>query len=303
MIIALPAIAQTTAIPDTQFEQILINEGIDSDGTINGQVLTSDIVGVLNLNLQDVQDLTGLQDFAALESLILDEGGPGSDLTVDLTANTNLKKVEIWSFAGLSKLDLTGLISLEELILHELQGDVITMSIDSLDLSTNTNIKKIDLGVVEYLQTINLQNGNNVNMLNFELYLYQGSPGPFPTPRPMCIKVDDATAATANNPPYDSWIIHDIDPTFYDTGVCTLSTTNVEALAVALHPNPVSEVFRINSQQDIKRINIYDLQGKLVKSYAKPQGNYPVADLAKGMYFVEVQSIENQKQLLKLVKK
>lgn len=65
--------AQTTAIPDINFEQILINEGIDSDGTINGQVLTSDIVGVLHLDLLFVYDLTGLQDFVALESLELEK--------------------------------------------------------------------------------------------------------------------------------------------------------------------------------------------------------------------------------------
>lgn len=31
---------QTTAIPDQNFEQALIDLGIDSDATINGQVLT-----------------------------------------------------------------------------------------------------------------------------------------------------------------------------------------------------------------------------------------------------------------------
>jgi len=35
--------AQITLIPDPKFEQFLIDEGIDSDSVINGQVLTSDI--------------------------------------------------------------------------------------------------------------------------------------------------------------------------------------------------------------------------------------------------------------------
>lgn len=298
-------IAQTTAIPDTQFEQILTNEGIDSDGTINGQVLTSDIVGVLQLNLQFVQDLTGLQDFAALESLILDEGGEAlyDDITVDLTANTNLKYVEIWSFGGLSTLDLTGLTNLEELILWESQGDVMTMEIDSLDLSTNTNINKVDLGAMFFLQTINLQNSNNTNMLNFELTLAQDDQGQTLPDRPMCIKVDDAATAMANTTPYDSWIIDGIDPTFYDTGVCSLSVKDVEAMELALYPNPVTELFQIKSQQDIEAIHIYNMQGKVVKSFSETQENYAVADLASGLYFVQIQSTENQRQLLKFVKK
>ncbi|HET8810523.1 MAG TPA: T9SS type A sorting domain-containing protein [Flavobacteriaceae bacterium] len=295
--------AQTTAIPDVNFEQELINQGIDSDGTINGQVLTSDIVGVLHLDLNWVYDLTGLQDFAALESLKLEDGG-GPNITLDLTANINLKKLEIWSFVGLSTLDLTGLTSLEELILLESQGDVMTMPIDSLDLSTNTNIDKLYLADF-FIQTINLQNGNNANMLNFELDLVQGGgPGPPspPTDRAMCIKVDDAVAATANTAPYDSWIIDGIAPTFYDSGVCTLSVNDVETVDLVLYPNPAIETFQINSQQNIKKIHIYDLYGKLVKNYTL-QENYPVGDLTKGIYMLEIQTFDGQKQVLKFVKK
>lgn len=297
--------AQTTSIPDSQFEQILINEGIDSDATINGQVLTSDIDTVVNLNLQSVHDLTGLQDFVALESLILDDGGVSwpNEIKVDLTANTNLKHVEIWSFEGLSKLDLTGLTSLEELILWESQGDVQTMVIDSLDISTNTSINKISLGTMGYLQHINLQNGNNANMLNFELYLARDSQGTPPFPDlPMCIKVDDAAAAMTNTAPYDSWIIDDIDPTYYDSGQCVLSVNDVEALEVVLYPNPATKAFTINSDQTVKSVGIYDLQGKLIKNFAQPQENYPVTDLAKGIYLIKIQSFGNQKLILKFIK-
>ena len=38
--------AQTTAIPDANFEQKLITLGVDSDGLVNGQILNSDAVGV-----------------------------------------------------------------------------------------------------------------------------------------------------------------------------------------------------------------------------------------------------------------
>lgn len=293
--------AQTTTIPDQQFEQILINQGIDSDGTLNGQVLTSDIVGVLNLNLEDVQDLTGLQDFAALEYLKLYEGGPGTDLTVDLTANTNLKQVEIWSFAGLFEFDLTGLASLEELILHELQGDVMTMPIDSLDLSTNTNIDKVDLGAMHNLRIINLLNGNNANMLNFILSLsidFQGLP---PWKVPMCIKVDDATAAMANTTPYDSWIIDGIDPTFYDSGVCTLSINDVEAAEIAFFPNPATDFLNIHGVQP-KKIEVYSLQGKKVKSLSADLERIDIRGLSPGMYFVKLNGKERIR-MEKIIKK
>ena len=41
--------SQITLIPDADFEQALIDLGIDSDGMINGQVFTSDIENIISL--------------------------------------------------------------------------------------------------------------------------------------------------------------------------------------------------------------------------------------------------------------
>lgn len=63
--------AQTTAIPDNNFEQKLINLGIDSDGIINGQILNSDAAAVTHLPIQssNIADLTGISAFVNLDSL------------------------------------------------------------------------------------------------------------------------------------------------------------------------------------------------------------------------------------------
>jgi Leucine-rich repeat (LRR) protein len=61
---------QTTSIPDSNFEQALITLGIDSDATVNGQVLTADISGVTSLNIRNkiIADLTGIEDFNSLQT-------------------------------------------------------------------------------------------------------------------------------------------------------------------------------------------------------------------------------------------
>lgn len=43
--------AQVTLVPDPVFEQLLINLNIDSDGIVNGQMLTSDAQNITQLNL------------------------------------------------------------------------------------------------------------------------------------------------------------------------------------------------------------------------------------------------------------
>jgi len=63
--------AQTTAVPDANFEQALLDAGIDSDGIVNGQVLTSDISGITNLDVKskNINDLTGIESFTSLQTL------------------------------------------------------------------------------------------------------------------------------------------------------------------------------------------------------------------------------------------
>ena len=62
--------SQTTAIPDPNFEQALIDLGYDT-APINGSVPTANISGVTNLNVSDknISDLTGIEDFTALTNL------------------------------------------------------------------------------------------------------------------------------------------------------------------------------------------------------------------------------------------
>ena len=69
----LPCIAfgQTTAIPDTAFEQALIDLGYDT-GTPNGSVPTANIDTLRHLDISGcrrISDLSGIQDFKALEYL------------------------------------------------------------------------------------------------------------------------------------------------------------------------------------------------------------------------------------------
>src|SRR5690554_8212906 len=83
-------ISQITYIPNSNFEQALIDLGIDSDGTIDGQVLTSDIdtVTVLNVRYKQSYDLTGTEAFTALEDLNIELNHMQP---LDLSVNSELK--------------------------------------------------------------------------------------------------------------------------------------------------------------------------------------------------------------------
>ncbi|MFK7833559.1 MAG: T9SS type A sorting domain-containing protein [Winogradskyella sp.] len=141
-----------TYIPDDNFEQALIDFGIDSDNTLNNFVPTADINALLTLDISGlgISDFTGIEDFTALQNL----NGSNNNLTsVDFSFNLALQILDM-SNNEITNLDLTANTALTTLRCH-----------------TNA------------LLTLNIENGNN-NLLTF--FDATNNPNLF------CINIDDA---------------------------------------------------------------------------------------------------------------
>ncbi len=142
-----------TYVPDDNFEQALIDLGLDDE--LDDYVVTSNIstVDSLNVNNLSIADLTGVEDFTALEELHCSENQLAS---LDVSQNLSLRELQCWD-NQLSTLDLTNNLALEYLIcstnnltnldvsnnveLIELQ--CIGNSISSLDVSQNTALTRL----------------------------------------------------------------------------------------------------------------------------------------------------------------
>ena len=138
---ALTLRAQYTTIPDVNFEQALLELGIDSEGLQDGQVLTADLIAVTSLNLtrwhstyaqyvgRDIHDLTGIAAFVNLEMLYISYNPVDTiDLSQNialeiLDASTRMPEFSDSNTSGISYLDLP----------HPNFG--------ALDLSANINLK------------------------------------------------------------------------------------------------------------------------------------------------------------------
>ena len=151
--------AQTTNIPDPNFEQALIDLGIDSDGIVNSQVLTSDIdtISSLIIRYKGINNLKGIEDFDVLEKLdvsgnnlnILKTAG-NSQLknlicnanpidSIDISQNVLLENLEIQTVHWLKRINLSNNIHLKTLKLSDCW-------IKSLDVSNNSNLKTLEAG-------------------------------------------------------------------------------------------------------------------------------------------------------------
>ena len=87
--------AQSTAIPDANFEQALIDLNIDMDNTINGSVATADVSGVTSLIIRskNISDLTGIQDFSSLIQL---DCSYNQLTSLNLSQNSALKQITVY---------------------------------------------------------------------------------------------------------------------------------------------------------------------------------------------------------------
>ncbi|KIQ21281.1 hypothetical protein RT99_10710 [Flavobacterium sp. MEB061] len=137
---------QYTLIPDIEFEKKLISLGIDS-GATDGKVLTSKIQTVKSLTVDTrvVSDLTGIQDFTALETLSATGGNyyyptaeaDGLLKTLDVSKNTNLISLNC-SINKLTSLDVSNNKKLTTLDCGE-------NKIAAINITNNPNLQKLSL--------------------------------------------------------------------------------------------------------------------------------------------------------------
>ena len=256
--------AQITSIPDSNFEQALIDLDIDSDGIINGQVLTSDIETVITLDLFEmgIQDLTGIEDFAALEYLDVS----GCELTA-LDVSNNIQLKELYCSSSVTNP---------------------SMLFTTLDLSNNVNLEVLYGDLLIELESLNLKNGNNSILTSVDL-LCEFEGNPCSLTELSCITVDNELAATNNEPPYSNWAI---EADYIYSEDCSLSVIDDNLAAINVYPNPVGNQLLIDNNKHIKieKITVSDILGKVVLIEKNNFNQLNLSELKSGILFINFET-------------
>ncbi len=146
--------AQTTSIPDVNFEKKLILLGIDKNGE-NGNILNSDAQAVTTLTLSGtgITNLSGLQAFVNVVTLDL---GSNQFTTAPLT---NLTALESLIFSGndlISVLDVSQNVALKILKLQSNTSVAGDAPLTSLNLANNSNLQELELNRFGNLSNLTL---------------------------------------------------------------------------------------------------------------------------------------------------
>ena len=165
-----------TYVPDDNFEQALITMGYDV-GALDDYVLTTNISGLINLDISgnSIADLTGIEDFTALQNLDFSNNAIS---LVDFTQNTNLTQIN-GSNNALTNLDLSNNtivinVNIANNAFTEFDASLIptlqifncdSNQIVDLDFQQNTALTSLSCQS-NLLESLNLKNGQNQNLLN-----------------------------------------------------------------------------------------------------------------------------------------
>lgn len=310
--------AQYTLIPDPEFEQRLITQGIDTEGTLDGQVLTDDIDHITLLVLDGnppvtpyIYDLTGIEDFISLEDLRFSNNKVEQ---VDLSNLSNLK-ILLCKFNALTSIDLSNNLLLEIINIDNCPPGICDQenTLTEIDLSNNVNLERffsannyffeLDFSNNPQLESLvssrnnnltslNAQNGNNITLTVFNA---------LENPNLTCITVDDPVAATnGDTSPYDNWNIQE-EVIFSED--CTLSVNDYSQADINIYPNPIKNILYIESNEHIKikKVTVSDILGKVILIEKNNFNQLNLSELKSGIILMKIET-ENGIITKKLIK-
>lgn len=295
--------AQVTLIPDQQFEQYLIAANIDSDGIVNGQILTNDALAVTDLDINggNIEDLSGLEDFTNIEKLNCFRnplnGYVGAPFgSININTLVKLKELDLTA-THLNTIDVSNNTLLEKILIgNELTGDIpIWNELTQLDLSNNPNIIYINL------YNLFLTNFTNINLRNHTAGFVSIKLGNNNNVAyNVCIEVDDPISATNGFAPYDTWVIeNDQNGSHYFSDNCVLNIEKFVNENFKIYPNPTTAYVFIEQKTTdgvtLQSVQILDSSGKWIKSVKDNFNQIDVSNLSKGMYLFVIQTDKGNK--------
>ncbi|MFT0715589.1 leucine-rich repeat domain-containing protein [Flagellimonas lutimaris] len=262
---------QYLLIPDNHFEQMLIDQGVDSDGTLNGQMLREDAEQVQRLDLNrnshfgEIADLTGIEGFSNITFL----SAAGQNLVdIDLSSNTQLDTLYLQN-NYLSTIDLSKNTDL--IVIDVLVNELTTIS----GLEQATRLKRLNLSY-NYFEDFSITNASIEHLLMSDNLLTSFDSTGAPNLKSILLTTNQlSTVDFSSNPSLETLVISnnalqniglENNPNlmyFYASSNQLNSldvSQNTELIDLRVDRNPDLSCIKIHSGQEIPSVSISEYQ-------------------------------------------
>jgi len=243
----------------------------NSIGSLN--VTTNTALNTLNCNNNSLNSLN-IATNTALTNL---DCSYNSLSNLDASTNSSLIGIDC-SMNSINSLNITSCTAL--IYLYCAQN-----SIPGLDISAVTALLSLDCSY-NSLISLNVANGNNTNLTYFVANA---------NPNLTCIQVDDVAYSQTN------WTYIDATASFSTN--CGASVDNNIINNLNIYPNPTKNTLNIDTSNSFTTIKLFDISGKMLKTFNPENRSLNVADLKAGIYFLKLIDATKQINLTRIIQK
>lgn len=294
-------------IPDANFKAYLVGNtsiNTNSDTEIQCSEATA-FTGTINCQNMNIADLTGIEAFTAVTSLLCGNNPLG---TIDVSQNVALTTLQPYN-NNLSTLDVTANTALGNLVCYGNSFTTLDVSqntslnlfvcrknnLTTLDVSNNPSLSificdsndltSLDLSANAGLTNFNCSN-NDLSSLNLSnVDPTSSSLDATLNPNLSCIQVDDVTVATNN------WTNIDVTASFSTNCNTTSLDENNQNSTIELFPNPSSSSITINGVNGKQLLEVYNVSGKKMREIIVSENEIiNIEFLSRGVYFIKLEN-------------
>ncbi|MDO5656662.1 MAG: T9SS type A sorting domain-containing protein [Flavobacteriaceae bacterium] len=264
-------------IPDSNFKQSLIrrpllNTNGDDEIQYSEAIAYTGNIGCLNSHLwpEQMTDATGIEAFVNITRVNFTCGSAIDSLNLNLNTQLNFAFLDS---SGISQIYVNGATNLEWF-------SIANNNLSQIDLHNNINLDFIHLGANLSLWQMNLANGNNENMTRVVVN---------ELPNLTCVQIDPGFVVPQPGDGTHGWWYDDYSVFSEDCWQDDLATEEVSAVKnnVQIYPNPARDMVHIKSDLPIEQLQLFDLQGKLLKTIFATN-TLDLSALPKGAYVVKI---------------
>ncbi len=274
--------AQYITIPDENFLNALIEEGVDAneDGRISNKE-AEEIID-LDVNSKMISDMTGIEAFINLITL---DCGENQLTRLDISNNTALTTLQC-GYNQITNLDVSNNIDLWRLSCMDNQ-------LTSLDISNNTAILELHLSKNQ-LSSLDISS----NFTEFHEKSSNPKGGGYNLLLAGMPSLLDVCVWSLPFPPDGFYLDTDDSPNVYFTTECEITNLkdSKENGIIAMYPNPTDDIINIEVKNPSNTLlKIYNTSGTLIFSKALNENhqNIDVSGYGPGLYFISVLNNED----------
>lgn len=192
-------------------------------------------------------------------------------------------------------------------LLEDLSGDItfgVATASGSIDGKLNFEFRKlhgstasITISVAGYTDESFVLPTGSGTVNGFELTVIEFAQKITFTDTPLSVTFDivDLDRTTATVPTNARLYNVNIDKTV------PLSSDDLIKSSFAVYPNPATNSFKISAKQDIKNVQVFGINGRLLKTLA-PATKYDISDLSSGLYLATINTLSGS-ETIKILKK